>query len=243
MEKILVLYVYHEINERVEYFIRNAIFEDKNVDFLIISNNKKNNIGFPSYVKELYRDNIGFDFGAWSDGLLTDNLYKNYDYFIFVNSSVIGPFIPSYCNIKWTDIYINGLKNNDNVKLFGNTINCLPFPHIQSYIFSMNRDTLEYLISCNIFTLLYYTKNIEETIWNKELLMSKKILENNWNIGSLMNYYKGIDFTFKKKKKEEYNIEYIGDVMCNNHIYKIWNIYEIVFIKGNRDININKIFI
>ena len=38
----------------------------------------------PSYVKLIKRDNLGFDFGAWSDGLFKDDLYKNYDNFIFV---------------------------------------------------------------------------------------------------------------------------------------------------------------
>jgi len=39
--KTLILYVFHEYNERVKYFIKNAIFEDENVDFIMISNNKK----------------------------------------------------------------------------------------------------------------------------------------------------------------------------------------------------------
>ena len=37
--KILVLYVFHEYNERVTYFCSHAIFQDPNVDFLIIHNN------------------------------------------------------------------------------------------------------------------------------------------------------------------------------------------------------------
>ena len=37
--KVLVLYVYHEYNERVEYFFNNAIFQDPDVDFVIITNN------------------------------------------------------------------------------------------------------------------------------------------------------------------------------------------------------------
>ena len=36
--KLLVLYVFHEYNERVEYFFINALFQDPNVDFVIIFN-------------------------------------------------------------------------------------------------------------------------------------------------------------------------------------------------------------
>ena len=97
-------------------FIEKCIFYDENVDFIIISNNKDNKFETPDYVKTLFRENIGYDFGGWSDALLAGDLYEKYDNFIFVNSSVIGPFIPSYYKNNWTDIYINGLQNN--VKLF-----------------------------------------------------------------------------------------------------------------------------
>jgi hypothetical protein len=67
--------------------------------------------------------------------------------------------------------------------------------------------------------------------------MSRKIIENDWNIGSLMNYYKGVDFRFKTKKPQDYNIKFLDDVI-NDKDYKnrVWTLYEVVFIKGNRGI-------
>ena len=154
--KTLVLYVFHVFNDRVLSFINKAIFQDENTDFIVICNDKAINFKVPAYVKTLKRDNIGFDFGGWTDALHTDDLYKAYDNFIFVNSSVVGPFLPAYFTGKWTDIYLAGLK--DNVKLFGSTINTcsqyadpMNFRHVQSYIFAMNRQTLDFLISANIF--------------------------------------------------------------------------------------------
>lgn len=236
MKKLLVLYVFHVYNDRVKHFIENCIFYDENIDFIIISNNKDNIFTVPEYVKTLFRDNVGYDFGGWSDALLTNNLYENYEYFIFVNSSVIGPFLPSHYKGKWTDIYINGLQ--DNIKLFGSTINTLWDPlngsHVQSYIFSMDKTTLIYLIDCEIFSINNYAKTFGEAIYNKEVLMSRKIIENNWNIGSLFLPYKNVDFTFKTKKPEEYNIEYHNDIMFEHFKNKLWNIYEVVFVKGNR---------
>ena len=240
MTKLLVLYVFHIYNDRVKHFIKNCIFNDDNVDFIIISNNKNNKFDVPDNVKCLFRDNIGFDFGGWSDALLTNNLYENYEHFIFVNSSVIGPFIPSYYKGKWTDIYINGLQNN--IKLFGSTINTCKNPlqisHVQSYIFSMDKITLQYLINCEIFSIINYSKTFDDAIWNKEVLMSRKIIENNWNIGSLMSHYKDVDFTFKDKRVEEYSIIFLDDVMFQSYRNSLWNDYELVFIKGNR-INID----
>jgi hypothetical protein len=92
MVKLLVLYVFHQYNDRVDNFFKHSIFYDKNIDFLLICNDKSVNIDdkITHYnVSVFYRDNLGYDFGGWSDGLLTNNLYKNYTHFIFVNSSVI----------------------------------------------------------------------------------------------------------------------------------------------------------
>ena len=235
--KTLVLYVFSKYNERVKYFFENGIFKDDNVDFIIICNNKKIKFEVPSYCKKLSRKNIGFDFGGWSDALLQNKLYLNYDHFIFINSSVIGPFVPSYFTGKWTDIYINGLK--DNVKLFGSTINTIDNPlvqsHVQSYIFCMNKETLEYLIKCEIFSVTNYAKTFYgDAIWQKEVLMSRKIIENNWNIGSLFQYYNNVDFTFKTKSPSEYKLNFLNDIMWPYYYNKLWNKYELVFIKGNR---------
>lgn len=236
MSKLLVLYVFHIYNDRVKHFINNCIFYNENIDFIIISNNKNNNFEAPIYVQKLFRNNKGFDFGGWSEALLKNNLYKNYDNFIFINSSVIGPFLPSEYKGNWTDIYVNGLQNN--VKLFGSTINTINNPlnesHVQSYIFSMNKTTLEYLINCKIFSITNYAKTKDDAILNKEVLMSRKIIEKNWNIGSLLSYYKDVDFTFKNKKPSEYNINFMNDIMYQKYKNKIWNLYEIVFVKGNR---------
>ena len=235
-DKILVFYVFHIFNDRVKYFFDNCIFKDDNIDFIIICNNKDTTFINTHNVKTLYRDNIGYDFGGWSDALLIDNLYKNYNKFIFVNSSVIGPFIPSYYKGKWTDIYINGLE--DNIKLFGSTINTCGDPqrlaHVQSYIFSMNRETLEYLIDCEIFSMINYAKTFIDAVNYKEILMSRKIIENKWNIGSLFKYYNGVDFSFTAKNPIDYRIEWLDDIMYPKFRNNLWNDYDLVFIKGNR---------
>ncbi len=230
--KLLVLYVFHKYNERVAHFIENCIFSDENVDFIIISNGINEVNVHSDNVTTILRDNIGYDFGGWSDALLNDNLYEQYDNFIFVNSSVMGPYLSVVK--KWTDIYIEGL--NENVKLFGSTINTCMDPlnksHVQSYIFSMDKTTVEYLIQCEIFSKTNYAITFQDAIWNKEVLMSRKIIENGWNIGSLLRCYKDVDFRFKHKP--ECAIPPMDDLMFPWFRNKIWTEYEIVFIKGNR---------
>lgn len=228
--KTLVLFVFHELNNRVLSFLNTCIFRDDSIDFVVICNNPKLHIDIPDYVKLIKRDNIGYDFGGWSEAVLTNDTYKLYDSFIFVNSSVIGPFRNDK---KWTDYYLEGL--DDTVKLFGSTINTRKDPlhksHVQSYIFAMKRDTLQYLIDQNIFSLTNHAKTFTDAIWNKEVLMSRLIIQKGWNIGSLLNYYKGIDFTFKKQNR---SITYLDDVMYPAYSNSLWKKEDLVFIKGNR---------
>jgi lipopolysaccharide biosynthesis protein len=237
--KTLVLYTFHEYNERVTYFIQNALFQREDVDFLVVCcdvNDSRMETELPNYVKLMKRENIGFDFGAWADGLFKDDLYKNYNRFIFVNSSVIGPFYPHYYPGKWTDIYVGGLENN--VKLFGSTINCIHIsdflPHVQSYIFAVDKECLDYLIQHNIFTNKYET-NFGVLIEQKELKMSEIVLTKGWNIGCLHKNYKGVDFAKNKRTVYNYNVSLYNDVMYQDYLDKnMWDYTELVFVKGNR---------
>ena len=55
---------------------------------ILISNNCHEKISYPEYVKFFLRENIGYDFGGWSEALLTNNLYKNYDNRELVHSNL-----------------------------------------------------------------------------------------------------------------------------------------------------------
>jgi len=231
--KTLVLYIFHTYNKRVKFFINNAIFYKDNIDFILICNNKSIDFDCPGYVKKFLRDNIGYDFGGWSDALLTNNLYKKYEYFIFANSSIDGPYLNEDYKGNWVDIYINGLQT---CNLFGSTINignqnAYTFAHVQSYIFSMNKDTLKYLIECNIFNNNNYIETFNNAVQN-EIMMSRKIIDNNWNIGSLLSLYKDVDFRSKLQCDSLPLID--RDLMNKRNRNKYWNEYDLVFIKGNR---------
>lgn len=248
--KILVPYVFHIYNNRVKYFFRYCIFESSNVDFLIICNDKTTQIeeDLPKFnnIFVFKRDNLGYDFGGWSDGILTNNLYKNYTHFIFCNSSIIGPFLEKDFQGKWTDIYINGLYKN-NSRLFGSTINTIQMPylfaHVQSYIFSLDLEALEYLIEEEIFRLGKYSKTMTETVLSKELLMSRKILDNGWNISCLLPIYENVDFISQTNNKNVNNMYLYGDVMTNKYFGNLWSLEQLVFIKGNRiQSNIEQLF-
>lgn len=240
--KVLVLFVYHEYNDRVKNFVNSAIFLDPDIDFLIINNGSPVEITIPDHVIYFKTDNEGYDFGGWSKGLLYNNLYKGYDKFIFINSSCMGPYLPSYFKGNWTDVYLDGLTSS--IKLFGSTINTgsinIPnypenYAHVQSYVFAVDLEALEYLILKGIFSLDNYSNTLMNAVLNKEVKMSRLIIENGWNIGCLMNYYRGVDFRFLTTSPSDYK-PFLGEVMiAKNFSDKLFNnFYELVFIKGNR---------
>jgi hypothetical protein len=171
-----------------------------------------------------------------------NDFYKQYDSFIFCNSSIMGPFVPSYYQGTWVDVYLYGLT--DSVRVFGSSINTLQSPkdrsHVQTYMFAVRRDTLEYLIESEIFTTTQYAKTMEEAVC-REILLSRKVIERGWNIGSLLSCYRGVDFTFRNKSPEEYSIPFYNDLMYSHYYNVLWNQYELVFIKGNRGIPVSYI--
>ena len=110
--KTLILYATHIIHENLIYFINNGYFNDNDYDFYFIFNCPNLDVKFNTTNTNIHvvvRENKGMDFGAWSSVLLSEKdgkkLYTYYDYFIFLNYTVIGPLLPLYVTEKWTDIF------------------------------------------------------------------------------------------------------------------------------------------
>ena len=129
--KYLVIFVYFErvfSAKNIEFFIKNGLYENDDVDYLFIINGKNLNIEIPTYknVNILKRPNIGGDFAGWAFGL--NNTQQNkYDRFIFLNDTVRGPYLPRYIPIelKWYSLFSNLLS--DKTKLVGTTKNFFPW--------------------------------------------------------------------------------------------------------------------
>jgi len=239
LQKTIVLYVFHEFNDRVEYFIKHGLFQSPHVDFLMICNHPTFPIQdkVPSYVKTINRENNGYDFGGWSHALLDHDYKDKYDTFIFVNSSVMGPFSDEL----WTNRFERGL--NDDIQLFGVTINCcniegdldpLRNAHIQSMVFSMKKPMLHLLIQDGIFTN-EYPKSFQDCIRKQEIGMSRAVLKNGGNLGVTHSYYDGVDWLFRHTTPKDYKNPFLGDYMWQNKYNSgFLKLKELVFVKGNR---------
>ena len=246
LDRTLVIYAFHQYNNYVKMFINRCIFDDKNTDFIIVANIPSLDFstipGIPSYVKTYTRENVGWDNGAYSYALLIDDNYKKYKSFILLNSTVMGPYIPSYYPKNWTNIFTDALV--DNIHCFGTMINTEKDPlnkaHVQSCCFSLTNEAANLLIDAEIFSndpnSQYSTHH--ETIMYKEILMSRMIIARGWNIGCLFPGFRGIDFRFKTKRPEDYRAQakylFAGDMMYPKFRYTVWDPYQLVFYKGNR---------
>lgn len=200
--KTAILYTFHEIRSSLNIFLKKGVFYSEDYDFIFICCSETldlSSFNIPEYVRLIRRKNEGFDFGAWSDVLINENLINKYDYFVFINSSVAGPFVPNYYLLPWPTILTNML--NEEVKLAGAMINCggegYPYEeknaHVQSFAFCTDKIGLSYLIDFNIFSL-DYLKHIHDVIVQKEIGMSRMMILNGFNIDSLLDDYKGVDF-------------------------------------------------
>lgn len=255
---ILILYCYYEKNNiyknNLQIFLKYGLHDE--CDYLFIINGDIT-IYIPKQknIKVIFRKNEDYDFGAYYDALKTQEIINKYNYYFFINTSVRGPFIPTYTNIKWYQPFINLLK--DDIKLVGTTINILntdsnesntfynitkftkPYTHVQTQMFAIDKECLNFLMSKKLFEDNNYN-NYVEFIAIKEILMTQLVLKNNWNISCIIPEYQNIDY---RLLKEDINFSSInGDINFTNGCFgRTIHPYESIFIKINRNISVNEI--
>jgi len=247
---ISIIYAYYEKDDKYRtnmiYFLKFAYFKDPLIDYTFVINGT-HTVNFPqeSNVKVIQRDNTGFDFQGYYYGLLS--LRKRYKYYIFINSSVRGPYMPPYMSpyLKWYDPFLHLLQTDMKVKLVGSTINIQPpaeyfkltqfTPHVQSYCFAMDAECLEYLMTTQLFQQEY--ENKLDVIIHQEFAMSTLVLQNGWNISCLVPEYQGLNYHDKT-----FPTKLIDDILwTKNSLGRVIHPYEIIFTKTDRGISTNEI--
>jgi lipopolysaccharide biosynthesis protein len=232
--KTLITYCYYEkpsSRENLLFFLKNGYIDNPNYHFLIISNS--GDTGFEDMCRHnlqfFNRQNEGFDFGAWGYGLKLVNL-NNYNMFIFLNSTCIGPFIFRFIpkNLTWVDLFNSRIDGE--YKLCGPTINYLTNnkisdqPHIQSFAFGTDKIGLNILLENNIFNP---SNNIirRDLIINHEIGMSKTIMSKG---------YKLFSFQLSENSNKEH-LRIHDDIHYNNKYFNdTINPLEVMFVKSER---------
>ncbi|EFN53576.1 hypothetical protein CHLNCDRAFT_136762 [Chlorella variabilis] len=207
--RTLVVYVFGgsdpEYADNLRFFVNEAVKEGDNCDYIIVLQQDKD-LSLPEPLPSLPRNarylqhaNECFDIGTvgW---VLQAHVPRRaaYRYFVWLNSSVRGPFLPAYLSgaVHWTEPLLS--KLNDRVKLVGPTINCgraydlPPTVHVQSYVTATDAAGLEVLLATG--TVFKCWGHIHDTIISSEIGASSAIMAAGFGIDSLMLRYKGVDW-------------------------------------------------
>lgn len=105
----LILYAFFETEDslpNIHFFLRHALHAS--ADFVFIMNGPAT-VKIPTLpnVRVIHRRNRCHDIGSYGEVLTKDGLWKKYRRFIMLNSSIRGPFFPSWSSACWSDVYLN----------------------------------------------------------------------------------------------------------------------------------------
>jgi hypothetical protein len=265
-KSICCLYAYYEKNEEYkcnfEYFIKNGGIIDS-VDYYIIINGKCS-VDLSVFNKNpkitiIYRENQGLDFGAYSH-TIHNFIQKTYDYYFFMNTSVIGPCFEeisgSRPRLKWTDSFIE-LFTDDSVKVVGTSINIhVPFfkipqwkeileanygkknvySHVQSMFFCITADYFHYLKKKMFFNQdELHHDNYGIIIIQKEIGLSQIALNAGWNINCILPKYRGLDYrAIQHNMNISAELENGDPYNPNCYFGGTIDKHDVIFFKNNR---------
>ena len=133
-----------------------AILEEESPEVEHVTRPKSNMMLFRN------KENRGMDFGAWQRMLGTLQKLRSlsrYCFFVLLNSSTKGPFLPKYYpNLQWWMTYKILLKGN--VHAVGSSLVCLPDedlggpgPRIESWAFATTLEAIQLLIDNGVFAV------------------------------------------------------------------------------------------
>jgi hypothetical protein len=259
----------------LKYFVDNAVRERDGVDYIFIiqqiGNKEINETKLPLLPKSnafyIQHENRCFDFGTigWffatytigypgkDQSSITNNNNNNhrkfnltqYKYFIFMNSSIRGPFFPPYFlkflsdyqkefNESFYWYYIFTKRINTKVKLVGCTISCGTALHVQSYFLTTDFIGLSVLfkagnsdgaLNTGVFACF---PSKSDTIEASELGISKRILESDYMLDCLLTKYQKISFS----KKTDFKCTVYGNPYADKNLDGTsLEPYEVVFVK------------
>lgn len=200
---------------------------------MINSNTTRSSIPQGENVSVIQGHNKGYDFGAYKQSI--DSVDKSkFDFFIFMNDTCRGPFIPDYIpsNTDWVNLFVKDI--DETIKLVGPTwVNTNDFPwvrnklklpigkhsHIQSYCFGTDRTGVEILYRNKKFDTI--RKDKWEIIRDHEIGCSQLLLSKGYKI--------------KPFQLSQYNNKEHIDITKPGHYFNTTlNPLEVMFIKTNR---------
>ena len=247
-----VIYHYFErdltYKNNLIYFLSVGILKD--VDYFIMISGECT-VALPDWPNVTYIkiENWNNDFGGYIKFFQVTQSDK-YEFFVFINSSVRGPFLPNYSESRWVNAFTDRLRGD--VHLVGASINILPesathtrrfsatygyeppFVHAQTTAYALSAAAARYLIDIGFYAV-ERTLTKKEVIVHYELRLSQEIIRHGWNIGSFLPGYDGLNY--RKLSMTYPNVSSRnGDVLFEGAFYgRTLSPTEAMFVKVNRN--------
>lgn len=200
-KRALVIYAYYETPEarrNLDFFLQYGIVERTEdgvaMEYVIVINHDGQPpqiprlAGLPAFVAIINQPNSGSDMCAWHEVLgefEKSNLLREYAYFILMNASVRGPFLPSYVNRDaWPDIFFRMLTNT--VGLAGLSMSCEIRFHLQSMLMVTDAVSLKVLRE-----RLHCPKDKRAAVFEGELHYAQDMLDAGLEIRAVASSFSG----------------------------------------------------
>lgn len=255
-QQTLVLYHYYEKDQsyidNFAHFLRFGY--DSNLDYLIVIAGDCS-VDLPSLdnIQYLFSENKNFDYGGYCAAIQTLDLWQKYDFYLFINSSVRGPFLPTCCNQEWAKLFIEQLS--DEVGIVGAAISFTPsnhsisrlyyekygilernnhfLAHVQTTCYAMSRKVLGQLIQLGFYDE-NKALNKDEAVRDYEIRLSQLILDMSLNLRCMLPEYNWVDY---RKAHEDMNpSSREGDSGFERSYFgRSAHPYESIFIKTSRN--------
>jgi lipopolysaccharide biosynthesis protein len=233
--KYLVVYSYYETYyapENLLFFLQNGVTSDPNVHYVFVISSPACSVPILPLdnVTVIHRENFGYDFGSWGAGLKAVNV-EQYDRFVFLNATALGPFVPRYVptSLSWLQLFTHRLS--DSVKIVGPTLNYLPYypelnKHIQSFAYGTDREGIRIWLDAGMFDPKVSDK--KTLIATHELELSRLLLARGYDLFAFQlseNVNSKITDKTKLHDDPHFNDSYYGLAV---------NPLEVMFVKSNR---------
>ncbi len=204
----LVVYTYYKSESsdyNLNFYSKVGVVNDPNVDYIIVINGHTCDIPLPNLpnLTVIQRENVGFDFGGHKAALEhVKKLGKEYSYYFFMNSGVLGPFLTddSPKDAHWTTIFTKKITNR--VKLVSTCISCIPDghglstgPQAEGFFFMTDALGLELLEREGTIFFNHSTKY--DCIHYSEYRLSSCMFKYGYLIDCMLSKMQGIDWLDK----------------------------------------------
>jgi hypothetical protein len=255
-DAVLVIYHYYEKDQsyidNFLHFIQFAYRPELNY-LIVIAGITSIELPQAGNITYFYAKNQNFDYGGYAQVIKDFKFEKNYANFIFVNSSVRGPFLPAHSQKIWANNLFE--LYSENIGIVGTAISLTPshhaiskmyhekygyaernkniLAHVQSTCYVLSRPVLCSLINEGFYDV-HEALSKDETVRDSEMRLSQNLLGRGLNLKCMLPEYNKPDY---RTLSHEINPSAREGDSGFEHSYfgRSAHPYESIFIKTSRN--------